>query len=248
MNLKGIPTQNLSRVLATGTSDVGYVFVSLSGRDPEGRDAEYIEWHSLDHRPEQYRLPGLRNSLRLVSTPECRAARAANSSPYDLVDHVMTYQFTGAAEIPGFNDLGHALAEGGRMPHRLPSIDYMTADLSGKLAADYAVAGADVIPWRPVTGAYLLIEEGQQSPAELLGVPGIAGVWWYSGALAPEPYNRDARGRQITYCYLDRDPVDVAALMADTLHDRWAKGDVTALLAAPFYAVVPFEWDKYLPY
>src|SRR5262245_33385874 len=66
--LKGPPSDELPSVLATGQTNVRFVYISFSARDPNGRDAEYIEWHSLDHRPEQYRLPELRNSLRIVST------------------------------------------------------------------------------------------------------------------------------------------------------------------------------------
>ena len=86
MHLEGTPSDSLPDVLATGTSDASFVFLSFSSRDPDGRDAEYIAWHSLDHRPEQYRLAGIRNSIRLVSTPRCRAARAANAAPFDAVD------------------------------------------------------------------------------------------------------------------------------------------------------------------
>ena len=88
--LPGTPSDQLPAVLASGASDVAYIFVSMSARDPNGRDADYLEWHSLDHRPEQYRVAGIRHSLRLVSTPDCRAARACSSGPYDAVDHVMT--------------------------------------------------------------------------------------------------------------------------------------------------------------
>jgi hypothetical protein len=89
MDLKGTPSDQLPDVLATGQTSVRFVFISFSARDPNGRDAEYLEWHTLDHRPEQYRLPELRSSLRLVSTPECRKARAASIGPFDSVDHVM---------------------------------------------------------------------------------------------------------------------------------------------------------------
>ena len=136
-------------------------FISLSAREPDGRDADYIAWHSLDHRPEQHRLAGLRNSLRLVSTPACRAARAANDDRFDAVDHVMTYLFSDPAALSGFNALGAALHEAGRMPLRLPTVEFMTADMAGRLAAPRAVAGADVIPWRPAQGVYLIIETGE---------------------------------------------------------------------------------------
>lgn len=246
MQLAGTPSDQLPDVMATGRTDIRYAFLSLSAREPNGRDAEYIEWHSLDHRPEQHRLPGLRQSLRLVSTPACRAARAASTAAFDAVDHVMTYLFTDMAEMPGFNALGKALDEAGRMALRLPSLGYMTADLAGRVAAPRAVAGADVIPWRPALGVYLIIEEGHASPAALVDLPGVAGVWWHHGA-SGAPYGADASGRQITYCYLDADPVEAAARLGEAMQARWASGEVKGLLAAPFFTIVPFEWEKHLP-
>lgn len=247
MILEGKNSDQLPDVLATGETAARYVFISLSARHPEGRDAEYIAWHSLDHRPEQYRLAQLRHSVRLVSTPACRKARAASAPAYDAVDHVMTYMFTDEGAIPGFNALGSALHAGGRMPIRLPSIGYMTAKLAGNAAAPRAVAGADVIPWRPALGIYLIIEDGQVSPASLVDIPGVAGVWWYHGTQAPQPYGADAGGRQVTYCYLDDDPMAAAKLLGKAMQGRWASGEVEGLLAAPFFPVVPFEWSRRLP-
>jgi hypothetical protein len=226
---------------------VQFAFISLSAREPDGRDAEYIEWHSLDHRAEQHRLAGLRSSLRLVSTPACRAARAASLDHYDAVDHVMTYLFSDYGALPGFNDLGAALAAGGRMPLRLPTVEFMTASLVGKVANPVAVAGADVIPWRPAQGVYLLIERGQAPADVLAGVPGVAGVWWYHGDLAPAPYSTDARGLQVTYCYLEDDPVVMAERLGVAVRRRWASGDLVGLLAAPFHTLAPFDWSRYLP-
>ena len=45
-------------------SDVTTLFVSMSARHPEGQDADYLEWHTFDHRPEQQRLASLRTSVR----------------------------------------------------------------------------------------------------------------------------------------------------------------------------------------
>src|ERR1700761_5184006 len=109
MQLSGTASDDLPPVLATGSTDVHTIFVSLSARDADGRDAEYLHWHSLDHRPEQYRVAGIRHSLRLVSTPACRAARAASHGRYDLVDHVMTYYFTQDAAFDQFRALSVAL-------------------------------------------------------------------------------------------------------------------------------------------
>jgi hypothetical protein len=245
--LEGTPTEQLPEVLATGRSDIGYTFISMSARDPGGRDAAYLEWHSMDHRPEQYRLPELRASLRLVSTPQCRAARAANDAPFDAVDHIMTYQFSSDTCLPGFNALGAALHVAGRMPHRLPSVTYVTARIAGRKAAPRAVAGADILPWRPALGVYLIIERGTASPEALVELPGVAGIWWHEGLKADAPYGTDYGGHQVTYCYLDEDPVAAAGALGEAMKARWASGAVTGRLAAPFYSVVPFAWDRHLP-
>lgn len=247
MHLKGTPTDSLPEVLATGAGDIGFVFISLSARDNDGRDADYIAWHSLDHRPEQCRLEGIRNAMRLSSTPACRAARAANEAPFDKVDHVMTYQFVDSSALPAFTELGAALDRGGRMVHRLPSVGYLTGDLAGKIAAPHAVAGADVIPWRPAHGVYLMIEEGQTSPESLIDVPGVAGIWWYHGSPAAPPFEANSQGKQVTYCYIDGDVATSAALLGERMRQRWASGAVKGLLAAPFYLPVPFDWGRYVP-
>lgn len=247
MHLEGTPSEQLPDVLGTGKTDIRLAFTSFSGREPDGRDAEYIEWHSLDHRPEQYRLAELRNSLRIASTPACRAVRAASEGDFDKVDHVMTYLFSDASGLPGFGVLGGALDVGGRMPLRLPSISYMISELAGTVAAPYAVAGADVIPWRPAVGVYLIVEEGIASTDDLLEVPGVAGIWSYHGIVAPPPYSTDARGRQITYCYIDADLIQTAKTLGERMRQRWADGTVKGLLAAPFYSIIPYQWDRYVP-
>src|SRR6516165_7138581 len=89
--LERTPSDAAPEVLATGRSDITCMFVSMSARHPEGRDAEYLRWHCFDHRPEQYRLASMRSPIRLVSTPACRAARPVSDHPFDDIDHVMTY-------------------------------------------------------------------------------------------------------------------------------------------------------------
>lgn len=91
--LVGTPSDDAPAILATGRTDITTLFVSMSARHPEGHDADYLEWHSLDHRPEQHRLESLRASLRLVSTPACRAARVIANERYEATDHLMTYLF-----------------------------------------------------------------------------------------------------------------------------------------------------------
>jgi hypothetical protein len=244
--LSGTPSDELPQVLATGATDVEMIFTSLSARETSGRDADYLMWHSLDHRPEQYRIAGLRHSMRLVSTPACRAARAFSDVRYAAVDHVMTYFFAAAAALGQFRALSDAL-NGERRLFRLPSVDSNYFRVAGKLAARSAIAGADVIPWRPARGVYLLIEKGSATPRSLVEVAGMAGIWWHQGGRSPTPGFSDASGVQVTYCFLDQDPVEVAERLRQPLEQRWKDGAVVPLLAAPFHTLVPFEWTRYLP-
>jgi hypothetical protein len=245
----GTPSDELPDVLAAGTSDVRAAFVSMAARAPDGHDRDYIEWHGLDHVPELHRLRGLRGGLRAVSTPACRAARAASADRFDAADHVMTYLFTDRSTLGDVSALAQALAAGGRMPVSLPAVEAGLYALAGTAAASRVATGAAVIPWRPARGVYVLIEEGDapDDPVALADVPGVAGLWWYDGDTSPGPGIADTSGLRMTLCYLDDDPVATAGRLTDALDGRWASGDVRPLLAAPFHTVVPYEWGRHLP-
>lgn len=247
MQLPGTPSDEIDDVLATGRGDITTLFVSMATRHPDGADAEYLRWHTLDHRPEQHRLSAVRASLRLVSTPACRAARAAGIGPYDAIDHVMTYFFTDPAGMDGFLALAKALIGGKRKLPLLPPVERGVYDVKRKSAAPRVKVGADVLPWWPVQGVYLLLERGDAPPDPLLAVDGVAGVW------SATPLDVDARlasapaGQNITYCFLDDDPLSTAERLGPVLSSRWDRGGVEPLLAAPFYLVVPHQWDRYVP-
>jgi hypothetical protein len=103
------------------------------------------------------------------------------------------------------------------------------------------------MPWRPAKGIYLIVERGAESPVVLGDVDGIAGIWWHEGGAQPMPGFADTSGIQVTYCFLDGDPVDTAERLRAPLEQRWAPGRIVPLLAAPFHTIVPFEWDRFLP-
>ena len=240
---QGDPSDELPGVLAIGGTDVTTAFVSMSARHPEGRDAEYVEWHTLDHAPEQRRLTSLRHAFRTVSTPACRAARAISTERYDDVDHLMTYFFAGRSDREHFGALGRALADGGRMPLRLPSVAMGSFDLVGRAAARRVLVGADAVPWRPCTGVYLLVEQGSGDAGGLVEQPGVAGVW----SFATDESAQGEPALQLTYCFLDGDPLPTAAALRAPLEARWADDDVVPFLAAPYLPVVPFDWARHLP-
>ena len=247
MQLPGTPSDDIDDVLATGRGDITTLFVSMATRHPDGADAEYLRWHTLDHRPEQHRLSAVRASIRLLSTPACRAARAAGADPYDTIDHVMTYFFTDPGGMEGFLALAKALIGGKRKLPLLPPVERGVYDVQRKSAAPRVKVGGDVLPWWPVKGVYLLLERGDAPADPLLAVDGVAGVW------SAVTLDVDARlasaqvGQTITYCFLDDDPLATAERLGPVLTSRWGQGGVEPLLAAPFYVVVPHEWDRYVP-
>ena len=68
-----------------------------------------------------------------------------------------------------------------------------------------------------------------------------------AGGTAPHPRLGDTDGLSLTVCYLDQNPLDVAARMGPLLAERWSDPGVSPQLAAPFHAVRAGEWDRSLP-
>jgi hypothetical protein len=244
--LVGSPSDGVPDVLATGRSGITSIFVSMSARHPDGHDADYLRWHCFDHRPEQYRLASIRSSVRLVSTPACRAARAACDARYEAVDHVMTYFFADVAGLAEFNDLAVALRGAGRIPYLLPVVERGVYRVDDTVAAPRIKVGADVLPWWPAEGGYVLLERGEARADDLLGIDGVAGAWSGRAARVDELYSTAAAGTQITLCFLDDDPLAVAERLGPALEARWASG-IEPLFAAPFHVVLAHDLTRHLP-
>ncbi|MGE2715362.1 hypothetical protein ACQI4L_14990 [Mycolicibacterium litorale] len=241
MELPGTPSDEVPAVLAEGRGDIGTLFVSMATRHPDGADADYLRWHTLDHRPEQHRLSAVRASLRLVSTPECRAARAATRAPYDAIDHVMTYFFTDPGGMESFLSLSKALGDAGRKLPLLPPVERGVYGVADKAAAPRVKAGADVLPWWPARGVYLLLEPDSTAASDLLDVEGVAGVWSATSLPVGARLASAPAGQTLSYLFLDDDPVVTAHRLRPVLEDA------TPLFAAPFHPVVPHEWNRYVP-
>ncbi|MGE2723678.1 hypothetical protein [Mycolicibacterium pulveris] len=245
--LPGTPSDQVDNVLTTGRGDVTTLFVSMATRHPDGSDAEYLRWHTLDHRPEQHRLSAVRASLRLVSTPACRATRASTHQRFDAIDHVMTYFFTDRAGLKRFNELSTALGDADRKLALLPPVQRGVYTVCAKVAAPRVKVGADVLPWWPVRGVYLLLETDAPAPTQLTDIDGVAGVWSATSHSVSTDLANAPAGQTVSYCFLDQDPVGVAERLRPALEKRWRESDIEPLLAAPFHPVVPYEWDRYLP-
>lgn len=245
------PSDDVPSVIACGAGDVGFSVVSMSRRHAEGRDAEYLDWHLTDHLPEQHRLVGLRHGQRWVSTSDCRAARASSEPPFDAVDHLVQYLFAEPVEgrLDPFFQLGGALRRAGRMPIVLPRVQVGGWNLAGAQASPRVLVGAAVLPWRPSTGAYVLIEARDELPADdlapLVGVDGVAGAWTWRGSHPRHPGLDPTTGLTLTIAYLDAEPVDAATALAPVAAARARSWSV--LLAAPFAAVDPGAPSERVP-
>ena len=238
-------------------------FFSLSHHSPTGDDRPYLEWHQLDHMPEQYQLPGLILGQRWASTPACRAARAAEDGDWSQVEHVVCYLMGNPVDetIDEFLSLGRHLAELGRFSRSLPSQYRGSLRLLEAHAAPRALISPEVVPFRPHRGVYLIVEAPTDPAAqdehlrqrhiellpELVSVPGVAGAWSY--ATTPSirrPMFTDGRFR-MTVCYLDEDPASVGGRLAPLVARIEASAPSRVLLAAPFESMMAWEWDRFGP-
>jgi hypothetical protein len=244
---------------------VKFAALSLSASSPGGDDTPYLEWHQLDHMPEQYQIPGLLYAQRWASTPRLRAARAAQSDRFRATNHVVQYLFgepLGAA-VDDWFVLGARLHEVGRFPYRLPSVMLGGFEVVACHAAERAQVTPEIVPYRPNRGVYLVIERPQvarstggptEAPTEpdwtdeqleqLLATDGVAGMWTLrTGTVRADRF--DQTGFHVAVCYLDGDPGDVANPIGKIVRDRWNSLAVVPELAAPFAAVRAFEWERF---
>lgn len=235
---------------------------SLTGNAPSGDDASYLEWHALDHMPEQYSLPGVAKAQRWKSTPACRQQRAAEHESVAAVENVVSYLMgePAVATLEEFMALGKTLADLGRFPEAIPSRFLGGFELLGAHASPRVLVSDEVVPWRPNLGLYLLIERIvdragagaflQRVHAEhipsLLEVPGVAGVWWFGTTPRYRHPTFSVGNFRVTACYLDGPPVEVAASLAPLLEQRWQDRSIEPWLAAPFESVVVWDWRRFL--
>jgi hypothetical protein len=253
---RAVPSDADPAIARHGEGNVVASVVSMSAGHPTGEDAAYLAWHMLDHLPEQYRLPGVRLGQRWVSTPACRAARLVSNGAWDDVDHVVQYLLAEPVRptLDHFFPLGGALRKAGRMPMTLPRVQVGGWRLVEEVAAERVLVGSAVVPWRPASGVYVVVEEapdvlaaGRDELAALASVPGVAGAWRWAGGPPLHERLETTDGLVLTVCYLDEAPVSVASRLGEVLADRWAAWAVTPQLAAPFELVVAGEWDRHLP-
>jgi hypothetical protein len=243
-------------VEATGRGDVTSAVMVFMGRAEDGRDLDVVRWHLFDHVPEQFRVPGVRNGQRWVSTPECRAVRFAKGAPFDVTDYVVQYLFAEPApqNVAAFTELGKALGKAKRFPGiRTPSHLAGGFDVVGMRTNPRGALGAYVLPWYPASGVFLTVETtkdgsaGAEAMERLVELDGVAGAWRYAGSKRDFTPIKTDPGRSATVYYLYDDPVETAPRLRDAVEREWSRAGVEGLFAAPFYIVRPFDLEKRLP-
>src|SRR5262249_54159817 len=154
--------------------------------------------------------------------------------------------FSDPGGMDGFLKLSKALGDAGRKLPLLPAVERGIYKVEDKAAAPRVKIGADVLPWWPIRGVYLLLEANASAPPQLVDIEGVAGVWSATSQSVDARLASAPAGQRISYCFLDEDPVIVAERLRPALETRWRDG-MDPLFAAPFHAVVPYEWDRYVP-
>jgi hypothetical protein len=205
----------------------------------------YNEWHQYDHLPEQYQLPGVMHGERWVASPDCVAARVVDDLALLGRAQYMTLYLMGEPlepTIDAFGALGRSLREAGRFHEERTALMAGAWRVAAAETSPRLPISPSVIPWRPASGVFVLVESLDDAPpslAPLLAVPGVAGGWTFEpdpgltrSWWLPQPY-------RITVLWLDADPVAVAAALAPVVRAR----PTAPVLAAPYRTVVPGNWS-----
>lgn len=238
-------------------------FFSFSRLTDQTKHRAYGEWHALDHMPENVALEGVALGTRWVRTPECAARTAASTPDLAEMQYLTTYWFRDPHQesIRVWDDLASASRHWGRRPelawtqrlrrgYHVPTKGYVNPA---------ALVPADVLPFRPTTGAYLLASRFVGAPVdvvelmqwydqeripELVTAPGAAGAWSFvtEDTFAQDRKSPEMTAERVLLVYLDGDPLAYADALGAVESER-AEGIETVLMATPLVTVRPWTWD-----
>jgi hypothetical protein len=214
--------------------------------------------------PEQYQIPGLLLGSRWGWTPACHAARALEADDLRPVRYVVQYLMTDPVQptIDDFLQLGRRLAEAGRYPERVTSHLLGAFHLVEAAASPRVLVSAEVVPFRPHLGAYVIVEQQSGGDGldpwlqwlhaehlpELLAMPGVAGAWSFATSSLWSNPAWTAGNHRITVCYLDAEPAATGDSLHKVVQSRWRRGaPIRPMLASPFESVARWDWERFAP-
>ena len=230
---------------------------SVTPPGPADDDGSYLQWHLLDHMPEQYQLPGMLLGTRWIADGDYVSQRIAGEGDLANIANVVNYLVTDPVErtLNDFMELGSRLAEIGRFPERRPGLRLSAPALLKWYAAPRVLVSPEVVPFRPHRGVLFVVEEPTgdgtndwlqwlhtSHTQELLQVPGVAGIWLYGSTRTWQLHPSFFTGRQyVTVIYLDDDPLATTKALISLVEQRWSSGAVRPLFAGPLRSMVLWE-------
>jgi hypothetical protein len=222
-------------------------FFSFTEITDPGEHHSYNEWHQLDHMPEQYPLDGIAYGQRWVSTPACRAARAASDDPLDAIHYMTLYLMTDPVErtLREFRQLGRDLHAVDRFHlHRRARLSG-PFPLGATAVAPRVLISREAVPYRPNLGVYVEVEElassgdpdggGGEGTADhldaLCAAPGVAGAWSFADD-----------ERRVTVSWLDVAPLEMCERIEPIVARRREGSPTRTVFAGPLETITPWQW------
>ena len=239
-------------------------FFSLSHHSPDGDDRAYLEWHQLDHMPEQYQLPGLVFGPALGFDPGLRSGtggrggRLGPDGPRRLLPD-------GQSARRDHRRVLHAGAGPGRDGPLLPVAPKQYLAGLRLLACPRRTARAHLRRSRPLPPQPGDLPHRRRATGDpgcrtstsnactptccptLVSVPGVAGALAFGTTPAIRRPHLQPGVYRITSCYLDDDPATVGERLAPVLKEIWKDAPVRPVLAAPFESMMIWDWDRFGP-
>ena len=229
-------------------------FFSFTEVTDPGEHHSYNEWHQYDHLPEQYAIPGIVHGERWVATPACRAARIVDHDELGGAHYLTLYLMADpvAPTLMAFQELAQRLRALGRFHEHRRSWLFGGWQLVDQAAATHALVSPEVIPWRPATGVFVVVEDSASdgdgartagSVEHLLSVPGVAGVWSFAPSETYHDPNWRTQPWTITVLWLDDDVIETTRRLEPVLRERWRADGAVPIYAGPLETIVPGEWS-----
>jgi hypothetical protein len=196
--------------------------------DPSGHHA-YNEWHQLDHLPEQFALEGVLFGQRWVCSPECQASRVAVSALLQPCHYMTLYLMRDESVLPAFGALAERLRQEDRFYPARQAHLAAPFTVTGQWAAPRIRVSADVVPFRPSQGVYVVVGPPVDGDA-LVAHSGVAGAWSFLD---------ESRSRHITVAFVDTELIPVAAELG-----KWCLTSGDGLeWAGPLEGIEAYRWD-----